>query len=49
MLDYFRNIGFPCPELENPLMYYRKQQKLNIFKTDLQNSAYNKYRIYFII
>ncbi|GAB6028958.1 hypothetical protein CHUAL_004753 [Chamberlinius hualienensis] len=22
MLDYFRNIGFPCPELENPLMYY---------------------------
>ena len=24
MLDYFRAIGFPCPELENPLMYYRK-------------------------
>lgn len=23
MMDYFRNIGFPCPELENPLMYYR--------------------------
>uniref|UniRef100_A0A2P2I991 ATP-binding cassette sub-family G member 5-like n=3 Tax=Hirondellea gigas TaxID=1518452 RepID=A0A2P2I991_9CRUS len=22
MLDYFRGIGFPCPELENPLMYY---------------------------
>lgn len=22
MLDYFREIGFPCPELENPLMYY---------------------------
>ncbi|XP_067006823.1 ATP-binding cassette sub-family G member 5 [Anabrus simplex] len=22
MLDYFRTIGFPCPELENPLMYY---------------------------
>ncbi|XP_063227758.1 ATP-binding cassette sub-family G member 5 [Bacillus rossius redtenbacheri] len=22
MLHYFRNIGFPCPELENPLMYY---------------------------
>ncbi|XP_054165493.1 ATP-binding cassette sub-family G member 5-like [Oppia nitens] len=22
MMDYFRNIGFPCPELENPLMYY---------------------------
>ena len=24
MLDYFRAIGFPCPELENPLMYYCK-------------------------
>ena len=23
MLDYFQGIGFPCPELENPLMYYR--------------------------
>jgi ABC-type multidrug transport system ATPase subunit len=23
MMDYFRSIGFPCPELENPLMYYR--------------------------
>lgn len=22
MLDYFTHIGFPCPELENPLMYY---------------------------
>ncbi|CAH0391652.1 unnamed protein product [Bemisia tabaci] len=22
MLEYFRAIGFPCPELENPLMYY---------------------------
>ncbi|RWS15547.1 ABC transporter sub-family G-like protein 12 [Dinothrombium tinctorium] len=22
MMDYFRGIGFPCPELENPLMYY---------------------------
>ncbi|KAG7165809.1 ATP-binding cassette sub-family G member 5-like [Homarus americanus] len=22
MIDYFRTIGFPCPELENPLMYY---------------------------
>lgn len=22
MLEYFLNIGFPCPELENPLMYY---------------------------
>jgi ATP-binding cassette subfamily G (WHITE) protein 5 (sterolin 1) len=28
MLDYFRSIGFPCPELENPLMYYRKLYKL---------------------
>jgi ATP-binding cassette subfamily G (WHITE) protein 5 (sterolin 1) len=26
MLDYFRSIGFPCPELENPLMYYRKSK-----------------------
>ncbi|KPM06683.1 ABC transporter sub-family G-like protein 12 [Sarcoptes scabiei] len=22
MMDYFSGIGFPCPELENPLMYY---------------------------
>ena len=22
MMDYFRSIGFPCPEMENPLMYY---------------------------
>ncbi|XP_058792756.1 ATP-binding cassette sub-family G member 5 [Phymastichus coffea] len=22
MLDYFSIVGFPCPELENPLMYY---------------------------
>ncbi|RZF36626.1 hypothetical protein LSTR_LSTR007329 [Laodelphax striatellus] len=22
MLEYFRAIGFPCPDLENPLMYY---------------------------
>ncbi|CAL8108505.1 unnamed protein product [Orchesella dallaii] len=22
MLDYFRNIGFPCPEIENALIYY---------------------------
>lgn len=24
MLDYFTYVGFPCPELENPLMYYCK-------------------------
>lgn len=24
MLEYFNEIGFPCPQLENPLMYYCK-------------------------
>lgn len=24
MLEYFKAIGFPCPQLENPLMYYCK-------------------------
>lgn len=24
MLEYFTAIGFPCPQLENPLMYYCK-------------------------
>lgn len=24
MMDYFSGIGFPCPEMENPLMYYCK-------------------------
>ncbi|XP_028524448.1 ATP-binding cassette sub-family G member 5 isoform X2 [Apis cerana] len=27
MLDYFTYIGFPCPELENPLMYYFEKFK----------------------
>lgn len=26
MLDYFTAIGFPCPQLENPLMYYCKEK-----------------------
>jgi len=30
MLDYFRSIGFPCPELENPLMYYCKYKQNNV-------------------
>ena len=30
MLDYFRSIGFPCPELENPLMYYCKKRTLTL-------------------
>lgn len=30
MLEYFRTIGFPCPQLENPLMYYCEQQSLHI-------------------
>ena len=33
MLDYFRSIGFPCPELENPLMYYREFQICPFNKT----------------
>lgn len=31
MLDYFTNIGFPCPELENPLMYYCKNENKKNF------------------
>lgn len=31
MIDYFRNIGFPCPEMENPLMYYRKYRVIAQF------------------
>lgn len=27
MMEYFSSIGFPCPELENPLMYYRKSSR----------------------
>jgi len=47
MLEYFRTIGFPCPEVENPLMYYREfmpsfsQKKFlrnNIRKTHARNS-----------
>lgn len=37
MLEYFHSIGFPCPQLENPLMYYlclstvdRRQVEANI-------------------
>lgn len=28
MLEYFKAIGFPCPQLENPLMYYRKYRSI---------------------
>ena len=37
MLDYFRAIGFPCPELENPLMYYCKFKRKSTFKFLLTN------------
>lgn len=44
MLDYFTYIGFPCPELENPLMYYRKyrieRRYLGIL-FPLENNIYN--------
>lgn len=33
MLDYFRSIGFPCPELENPLMYYCKYKQNNTLES----------------
>lgn len=41
MMDYFRSIGFPCPELENPLMYYRKCaiSTLWLHLTDFTRSA----------
>lgn len=32
MMDYFKSIGFPCPELENPLMYYCKFFMLFVYK-----------------
>lgn len=31
LLDYFGSIGFPCPQLENPLMYYCKCYDASLF------------------
>uniref|UniRef100_T1J9E6 ABC transporter domain-containing protein n=1 Tax=Strigamia maritima TaxID=126957 RepID=T1J9E6_STRMM len=52
MLDYFRNIGFPCPELENPLMYYlclstvdRRSRERIIDSTGQIGSLVEKFRL----
>lgn len=39
MLEYFKAIGFPCPQLENPLMYYRKFQ-IFIQKATIENGCH---------
>lgn len=43
MLDYFRAVGFPCPEMENPLMYYRK-----CIKNDYVSVKYHSFVFFFL-
>lgn len=40
MLEYFKAIGFPCPQLENPLMYYRKFRICKFNKKTHENSRH---------
>jgi len=42
MLDYFRAVGFPCPEMENPLMYYRKSSAAYLVSLFSFNTGFAK-------
>lgn len=44
MLDYFTYIGFPCPELENPLMYYREYYRVEGQLTSIQYLLFQRLR-----